>query len=507
MANSAYPIIYVRGYAGTQSDVEETTDDPMYGFNAGSTHIRLDQEGHADFFMFVSPFARLLKDFGYLDVIDGALQRVPDPDDPNRAKTIWIYRYYDPTTKTFDRPGGRRLSIEEAAEGLREFIETVKGETGATKVILIAHSMGGLVCRSLLQRTYAPGTAGSHVDKLFTYGTPHGGIKFALGMGVIEKLRDALGVNNSNDFGPDRMYQYLTPGDHQDAKAPDGYEPAVIPPTAFDTDRIFCIVGTNASDYIVASGAAKTLVGPQSDGLVQIESAAVTGSHRAYVHRSHSGRYGMVNSEEGYQNLQRFLFGDIKVKTVLCDFELSFEDDEEHRGATATYLFETQVSVRGLPILMHERTLSHFCADALDQAKYAEQKEKGGLPLFTNFLLPSRRKDKTVRYMIRLAVYKQWYKKGFLLLSDHMERLPLWSDYLIVELRPPVPGDPAHAGKRYIPFYSWASESTTPDKEMMRKANDQNGKEVDLIVPIPAEKAKPILGPNSHITFQTFDWS
>ena len=32
---SEYPIIYVRGYAGTQSDVEETVDDPTYGFKMG----------------------------------------------------------------------------------------------------------------------------------------------------------------------------------------------------------------------------------------------------------------------------------------------------------------------------------------------------------------------------------------------------------------------------------------------------------------------------------------
>jgi Putative serine esterase (DUF676) len=152
MAQSDYPIIYVRGYAGSQSDVEETVDDPLYGFNAGSTHIRLDQDGHADFFMFVSPFARLFKDFGYVDVIDGALQRVANPKDPNKAKTVWIYRYYDPTSNTYDRPGGRRLSIEEAAKGLMLFVEFVKDQTKADKVYLIAHSMGGLVCRSLIQK-------------------------------------------------------------------------------------------------------------------------------------------------------------------------------------------------------------------------------------------------------------------------------------------------------------------------------------------------------------------
>ena len=36
------------------------------------------------------------------------------------------------------------------------------------------------------------------------------------------------------------------------------------------------------------------------------------GSPNAFVHRSHSGYFGIVNSEEGYQNLVRFLFGDVR---------------------------------------------------------------------------------------------------------------------------------------------------------------------------------------------------
>jgi hypothetical protein len=60
--SASYPIVYVRGYAGTQSDVEETVDDPTYGFNTGSTHIRQMINGKADIFMFVSPFARLFRD-------------------------------------------------------------------------------------------------------------------------------------------------------------------------------------------------------------------------------------------------------------------------------------------------------------------------------------------------------------------------------------------------------------------------------------------------------------
>ena len=42
-----------------------------------------------------------------------------------------------------------------------------------------------------------------------------------------------------------------------------------------------------------------------------------TPSPHAFVHRSHSGYFGIVNSEEGYQNLIRFLFGDVRVDGTL----------------------------------------------------------------------------------------------------------------------------------------------------------------------------------------------
>ena len=62
------PIIYVRGYAGSQAEVEDTTDDPFCGFNLGSTHIHLDVDGQADFFAFESPLIRLMSDHGYSEV-------------------------------------------------------------------------------------------------------------------------------------------------------------------------------------------------------------------------------------------------------------------------------------------------------------------------------------------------------------------------------------------------------------------------------------------------------
>ena len=39
------PIIYVRGFAGGQSGIDAQTDDPFYGFNVGSTHVRVGARG------------------------------------------------------------------------------------------------------------------------------------------------------------------------------------------------------------------------------------------------------------------------------------------------------------------------------------------------------------------------------------------------------------------------------------------------------------------------------
>lgn len=492
------PIIYVRGYAGSQGEVEQTVDDPFYGFNVGSTHVRVDEQGRADFYVFESPFVRLLTDHQYVDVYDGAMQTALGC--PTPAQTIWIYRYYDPTSKTYDRPGGRRLSIEEAADGLRDFIEDVRRQTSAPRVILIAHSMGGLVCRSLIQKIYPDRgqQTRDHIDKLFTYGTPHGGIHFERGSGIIERVRDAIGANNSDDFGRRRMYEYLTPRSRTQPQPPDDFREDEMPADAFDVERVFCIVGTNAGDYEAAMGLSRSLVGPQSDGLVQIQWAAVRGAHRAFIHRSHSGRYGMVNSDEGYQNLQRFLFGDVRVKMVLCDFALDFTPPGNEPNVEVTYQFELQVAIKGLPIVMHERRIEHYSPVSLNREEYQRQAALG-LPLFTNFLVATSRDDGTVTYMLRIAVFKQEYRKGIFLFRDHIERLPVWSDYLVVEAKP----SPSGEGPFYEARYAWASRTITPDQQVTLE--QASPVQLDAVVPLP-ERGLQVLGAAAKVRFETIDW-
>jgi hypothetical protein len=86
------------------------------------------------------------------------------------------------------------------------------------------------------------------VSRIFTYASPHGGIAFAVGYGLLEHLRDLTGFQGADVFGADRMYQYLTPGAFRVARAPEDFDPTVIPADSFPVRRLFRLVGSNSRD-------------------------------------------------------------------------------------------------------------------------------------------------------------------------------------------------------------------------------------------------------------------
>lgn len=492
------PIVYVRGYAMTQSEVEETVDDPFYGFNLGATHFRINQDGGASFFAFESPMLRLATDYGYSDAFSGVRQTSAGIEDKRR--TVWIYRYYDDTSRTFDdRRGGNRLTVEEAASRLYDFIGDVQRETGCDRIYLVAHSMGGLVCRCLIERILPERNQDPTklIDKFVTFGTPHGGIEFAIGHGALERARDWLGIKHQDNFGRQRLYEFLTPGKRA-KKPPSRFDPHAMS-SAFPTDRVLCIVGTNARDYGVAFGLSRTSVGPQSDGLVQIANAAVRGAHQAFIHRSHSGRFGMVNSEEGYQNLRRFLFGDVKVKATLRGFELPFSP-VTYEGRDKAFHFEVEIATQSLPMLLHQRSLAHFCPVTINRATYPARR-KMGVALFTNFLLEGQQPGHKEVFSFFLAVHEQEYENGYPVMAGHLERLPAWSDYLVVELERLGAGDDL----TYFAKYSWASDSRLPDRALDLDILE-GGSRADATVPLPT-RAHSALGPEAVIHFETYDWN
>lgn len=424
------PIIYVRGFAGGTRGIDAAVDDPFYGFNTGSTHVRIGEGGEPRYYQFESPLLRLMLDEGYDLRVDGGQQELLTraADDSLSAETIWIYRFYDASATTFGRePSPYRL--EDAAEGLRDFVELVLAKTaGADRVHLVAHSMGGLVCRSLLQRVLRDPER--LVSKLFTYGTPHGGIAIEPGGGIGEWFIDTFGPNGSDIFRPRRMHEYLNPagtpplGDDER----DRWDPRSLGDSGFPPSRVFCLVGTNARDYDVAAGLSSKAVGVKSDGLVQIRNAYVKGANRGYVHRAHSGRYGMVNSEEGYQNLRRFLFGNLRTEIGFLGLDLDLSDGR-------TWQADVRLSIRGLPVVMHEQTAAHHCPVQLLEEMRRLETPDSPIPLVTTYLLPTNHESGYARYALSLKVISLREEDGLFNFRQHLEQVADWQDVLVVDVR------------------------------------------------------------------------
>jgi hypothetical protein len=467
-----YPIVYVRGYAMTRAEIVETTSTPYMGLEQGSTKVRQAWDGAVRKVFFESPLVRLLK-AGYSDVYQDGLQLETGPIP---VESIVIHRYYDVADPDFGT--GKVPSVEEAAAALSDLILRVRDQVCRDgrmrpedfKVYLVAHSMGGLVCRCFLQNAgVGSSEARRLVAKAFTFATPHNGIEMA-GLNVPA----FLGLWDLDNFNRDRMRRYLairskqTPVNSLDGK--------------FDPQRFFCLVGTNSRDYEVAGGGSSLLAGQLSDGLVRIENAYVEDAPRAHVHRSHSGPYGIVNSEEGYQNLSRFLFGDVRVDGVLRVASLPLPPRtliQRLIGSKIGYYFEVVVATRGaLDFDLTRRTVANN--SAILRPRSALFDEAGVLRpdarhphLFSTFLDSTRRpaRAREVLFTIQLAVSMVTYA-GTDTPADghHVPGEFLFRDTIVIAAIPPA-GGATEWGIRYVLADSgWSSGSTTPAETALDEA-------------------------------------
>jgi len=477
-AGVLHPIIYVRGYAMSRSEIDDTTADPFCGFNLGSTVFRAtpDRQKPPRKYIFESPVVRLAKDFGYGDVFGDGLDIVDEEwTRPLSRQAIVIYRYYDPASTLLG--SGKTPEIDEFGKGLSRLIGRIRdlvvqdpknGVNADTfRCYLVAHSMGGLVCRTFLQNPKLDvANTKRYVDKFFTYATPHNGIEVA---GI--NVPAALAANDINNFSRKRMAEYL---DLETLfKNTDRVD--FVPEQALPSERIFCLIGTDRMDYETAQGLSRTFVGHGSDGLVRIENAWLCGIDRegkesppigkAFVYRSHSGFFGIVNSEESYQNLTRFLFGDIRVDIWIDVDEIKLPKGVQAEAAAgkqvdALYQFEILASPRGKLWYLTRRTAEE---DSVACLRHQEWVAGGGkrqsLYVSTVFLDRDSRVDpsrKSLAYSMTLGVRVPDYEVARRLwLDQHYEGGYLFRDSAIVEIFPP--DDPGKDG--WNVFYDWQSNN------------------------------------------------
>ena len=521
-----HPIIYVRGFAATQAEIEETVADPYMGFNIGSTKSRVAWTGDIRRFFFESPLVRLMGDHDYEDVfVDGDdLVAAERADQPVPYRCIVIYRYYDEASKDFG--DGKTPPIEQFAKGLDKLILRLRDKIcanadnkvapGDFRVHLVAHSMGGLVCRAFLQNAkLGSAEARAAVDRLFTYATPHNGID----MRIVRNVPGWLSFGDINNFNRERMAKYLD--------VPNGDDVSIV--RNFPPERIFNLVGTNPRDYVVAGGISAWAASDASDGLVRIENATTHGpgadgkevsSPRAFVNRSHSGHYGIVNSEEGYQNLTRFLFGALRVDGVLDidDITLPIEVQKAHdegKAVRASYQFEIAVSVRGCQWQMTRREVRENSAIFRSYAELFPGKDGTKRPpdrsksphLFSVFLDPNksvkRKSSGSVSFAFDLKVLVPDYEiDGLMFMKRHYEGGFILRELILVEAFP----DSAALGGWRIKYGSQERNPGKPGVDLETRALRDNDARTGLAFEIPIEqKARP--GLRGKLRMEARPWS
>jgi PGAP1-like protein len=360
MANSSWsaptrrhlPIILIRGFGGL--NVEDEKALAYQGFNEGSVYPQKRGENYIyeglilrllkhrrryyDATNVVGYFANPITDAqpipgdlaefdpnffaGHKVVIDPgmALRLLRSEDDP--FCTIWVFRYYDLNDRTFAVYGEALVRLIQFIQALLKMKGRAAPEHQKTppKVNIIAHSMGGLIVREAIQRTYPRLTgradgADQAINKITTLGTPHKGISFQL----IRELR-WLGIDAEDElkhFNPDLQ------------KKPDNDAGWVNVHQHFPLERLLTVVGTNYRTYGVraASWANRLFAiggeyGPnynRSDGLVKQDHAQIEGAPRTFVHKCHGGFDSLVTSREAYEIATRFFHGNVRARLRLVE--------------------------------------------------------------------------------------------------------------------------------------------------------------------------------------------
>jgi pimeloyl-ACP methyl ester carboxylesterase len=457
-----YPIVYVRGYAMREADRDETFNDTYYGFSATSVEKR--QVPPPDYFevdLFEGQLIRFMKikKYGYADSVNRGLELFAESPSRNPSRSLWVSRFYDRDVMTQKvRP------IEEhAADVMKLITETIPGQLkdagvdlGADdkdfRVILIAHSMGGLVCRSVIQKLLPARQQDPKrwIHRLVTLGTPHGGIELGQVTDAVERfVGQRFNPFDSGIFQPKQMRKYLA----LDASC-DLYSLGLDGPFAFPPKRCLCLIGSDYRSY----GIVQHITGDFSDGLVkqnraflvagpspiapdpEVDPPSRTPSYpdeqlafSANVHRAHSGARGIVNSYESYENIQRFLFGDTMVRISLEDISIG---TATRAGEHSFYDFEFLFSVRKTGVYLHRRE-----QDPCENAWRFERADvPSTIPLHVAFL-NSRLRDPDDPYSHfsgKLRVVEHRVKQNFVWDHEYPDR-PIYNE--TVELRVGGPPD------------------------------------------------------------------
>ena len=283
------------------------------------------------------------------------------------CKTLWVFRYYD----LDDREDFKRYG--NALVRLITFIRTLAEHKhqAVPKVNIIAHSMGGLIVREAVQRSYKKGEAPKHINKIVTLGTPHQGISFQV-------LKDWIGIGAAEEL------EQFNPDGQKDSENPVGFNTFA---EHFPPERVLTVVGTNYRTYgpAIASwlNRAFSLAGEfgpnynRSDGLVKQAFAQLPGAPRTFVHKCHGGPDSLVTSREAFEVTTRFFFGNIKVRLNLVKAKVTRGKDLF--GSKSEFFLGVSIKPRRVDFeLFHQSAEAENCYGPFSKDDLSDKSPESG---------------------------------------------------------------------------------------------------------------------------------
>lgn len=224
----------------------------------------------------------------------------------------------------------------------------------------------------------------------------------------------------------------------------------------------------------------------------------------AYAYRAHSGFFGIVNSEEAYQNLARFLFGDLRVDIWVDVDEVRLPKALKGKKVEALYQFELLAGPRGKRWYLTRRVAEEDSPACRTHAQLAGGTRPGdrNVYLSTVFLANRARVNPeraSLAYAMTVGVRVPDYQVDKRFWADeHYEGGYLFRDTAVVEMVPP-----AQPGKDWVVHYGWQSETANRARHAL--SYDQlKGGQIQFTIPFDNGADPGIAG---HIRLVAQAWN
>jgi hypothetical protein len=236
------------------------------------------------------------------------------------------------------------------------------------KVNIIAHSMGGLLVREAVQRTY-PGQerkAEDYINKIVTLGTPHQGISFQI-------LKQWLPIESEEEF------EHFNP-DFQ--RNPNNAASYLHFQEYFPLERLLTVVGTNYRSYATVASTMLNQLYPvqgefglnynRSDGLVKQTFAQIPGAPRTFLHKCHGGYDSLLTCRESFEVATRFFFGNVRSRLRLINAKITRGKDWFGKSE---FFFGVSIKPRGVDFeLFHQSKEAENCYGPFTRDDLSDEK-------------------------------------------------------------------------------------------------------------------------------------